>query len=908
MDSLMGKTDVMAEVRWKCQRAQITKLYFDHLLVKDVDQRVQQTVCANLRLFWIGLNIITFSEPKNFNNILLAIQRTYCKAGEALLEHTNQECIVCFEALEIPVALPCGHVGCKKCLEDHFGSSANRFCLNKNCHEEILESFKFEPTVDLEKAHNLFTTFKGKLNQFFIDLLQRFVYQQQEPPHQAITDKLLTFIVTKALPKDANKIPRTKALSPFPGDYIDPKPVVRSFILQLLFRYDKQMIKTNLQKFIDEKEPFFNDKAQFPELCILIVQCLEDSLMAKERKMSNLNRLKVSRAIHHMVSQLETNVTQSLFKSLWKTALDRLAINTVAEVINSYLSGEVEIDSISDLLNAAVHFVKHHAQVLNVQNYLIRVIASKHQVAAIMEWKKRGVFLDLMPEELRNATEHEVPDMFLLTGAKYREVRNALRVAWLCDSFEDLTACVHSCQNKVVWTLAFHHLTRVNHCKLKNPAAFGEFLDQHAWLANIWTDLCQTLIENLVGRTHRHDSVLSLVVHLKVCIIQEQVPDLLAIFKRFITDPVACVTLYLPTMPHDETVEAKKAVKDATLWYTCSQNHTYAIGDCGQPTQIGKCPTCKEPIGGENHAFVRPGQVRQANLYDTTKTGHVLGKALPGSRSTTIREIGGLEVAIIRFILHSSMLLGCQTHPGELLQTFTPPLTIQNPNEFLIEHLLLNLRQIAECLGESENEALVILHEIIQSLGKPCKVPADLLLNTKQSVSSWESIFVRTYIKPALKALENSVSKHQIAVQEDKKEAPNVLQEILFEKSQTTNDKSKILCLPKFWRPRENISIAGIETKLGAKRLKDHCPFLNRLIKDEITFQEITHLPKLLELSAFLVQNYGCQIEVHEASEQSIAKFISNMSDTDRKYIKPLVEIYLSMINKLKQKLFANNQ
>ena len=126
---------------------------------------------------------------------------------------------------------------------------------------------------------------------------------------------------------------------------------------------------------------------------------------------------------------------------------------------------------IHDLSKTAVDFVQHHAQGLNVQKYLIRVIASKHQVTAIMEWKKRGVFLDLLPEDLRNVTENEVPDMFLLTDVQYKEVRNALRVAWLSGSFEDMTTHVLSSQDKPdIWTLAFHHLTRVNPCQIKDPA------------------------------------------------------------------------------------------------------------------------------------------------------------------------------------------------------------------------------------------------------------------------------------------------------------------------------------------------------------------------------------------------------------------------------------------------------
>jgi len=63
---------------------------------------------------------------------------------------------------------------------------------------------------------------------------------------QEIVETLLSFIVTKDLPKDKETQQRTKEVSPFRGDYIDTKPVIRSFVLQLLFRYDIQTMESHL--------------------------------------------------------------------------------------------------------------------------------------------------------------------------------------------------------------------------------------------------------------------------------------------------------------------------------------------------------------------------------------------------------------------------------------------------------------------------------------------------------------------------------------------------------------------------------------------------------------------------------------------------------------------------------------
>ena len=92
---------------------------------------------------------------------------------------------------------------------------------------------------------------------------------------------------------------------------------------------------------------------------------------------------------------------------------------------------------------------------------------------------------------------------------------------------------------------------------------------------------------------------------------------------------------YLPTMPHDDLVEITatlgKVRGQATKWFMCREGHPYAIGDCGQPKQLGKCP-CGAPIGGNNYAFVETGfnveRQQQADLTDKTRDGKYAHKIL----------------------------------------------------------------------------------------------------------------------------------------------------------------------------------------------------------------------------------------------------------------------------------------
>jgi hypothetical protein len=39
-------------------------------------------------------------------------------------------------------------------------------------------------------------------------------------------------------------------------------------------------------------------------------------------------------------------------------------------------------------------------------------------------------------------------------------------------------------------------------------------------------------------------------------------------------------------------------------WYKCVNGHPFAIGECGMPMQLAKCPECGKPVGGQQHTAV----------------------------------------------------------------------------------------------------------------------------------------------------------------------------------------------------------------------------------------------------------------------------------------------------------------
>jgi len=39
-------------------------------------------------------------------------------------------------------------------------------------------------------------------------------------------------------------------------------------------------------------------------------------------------------------------------------------------------------------------------------------------------------------------------------------------------------------------------------------------------------------------------------------------------------------------------------------WYNCVNGHPFAIGECGMPMELARCPECDAPIGGQYHTSV----------------------------------------------------------------------------------------------------------------------------------------------------------------------------------------------------------------------------------------------------------------------------------------------------------------
>ncbi len=81
-----------------------------------------------------------------------------------------------------------------------------------------------------------FSAFRQRCNTFFMEVISQLCFTDGSPPSREVVEKLLSHVTKKITDeKDAQQL-HTKRMTAFKDDSIDPTPVIRSFLLQLLLQ------------------------------------------------------------------------------------------------------------------------------------------------------------------------------------------------------------------------------------------------------------------------------------------------------------------------------------------------------------------------------------------------------------------------------------------------------------------------------------------------------------------------------------------------------------------------------------------------------------------------------------------------------------------------------------------------
>ena len=530
------------------------------------------------------------------------------------------KCLICLEAISNPIILPCDHIGCSQCIKGFLQDKEKKYCPDETCNKEIPNNFNFCSSEKIEAALKKYHVFRDSLNAFFLDYLQQFVFSGDEPPSFAIIEDLLNFVVTKELPKDVTK-PRTKNISPFSGEYIDPTPIIRTYILQLLLRYNYKKVMNFLTMFIEEKRKFIENKETFMEMCLIVMYCMEDSYFTSYPGIENLEKLLGEEVLqkNNLLDQL--NLASKI----------RILLDETSHSLSCILNGN---DTSSNLHNKFVkdiitYLEESNLESENIKEYLIRKIVATQTLDTVFYWKKSAIFLELIPEKILKIVNNREPDIFIFFGKDYKVMRDAIQNSLLLGELSKAKEISKNSSLKCInlWTLAIYYISSTINCDTKYKDNFITCIrEENLELAKNTEEILklnQSLLSNQISP--RQKTIETLLFHFKTVLSNLSYPDYLNdFFCKLFKNPELVRNFYFPTMPEDNTLDVISTVGGA--FYTCPNGHIYSIGECGQPNQQSKCLDCYEQVGGSNHKFVNPMQQSfyQTTYQDKTLHGYVI--------------------------------------------------------------------------------------------------------------------------------------------------------------------------------------------------------------------------------------------------------------------------------------------
>ncbi|XP_026634303.1 E3 ubiquitin-protein ligase RNF213-like, partial [Microtus ochrogaster] len=233
----------------------------------------------------------------------------------------------------------------------------------------------------------------------------------------------------------------------------------------------------------------------------------------------------------------------------------------------------------------------------------------------------------------------------------------------------------------------------------------------------------KSLVDNalpLLRTSSAHSSlegtVTEMAVHAAIIFLCGQ-NRVLAPLRNLAFEPANMANAFLPTMPEDLLVQARKWTGlEGVHWYNCPNGHPCSVGECGKPMEQSFW------ISSRGHFLYQfkqgPGVVGQPEgsiNEDRTQTGHVLGDPqLSGEAVACDRGLSPVVFILTRLLTHLAMLVGATQNPQALIRIIKPQ--VQDPQGFLQQHIQRNLEHLNKMLGRSADETTRVVHLILRCL------------------------------------------------------------------------------------------------------------------------------------------------------------------------------------------------
>ncbi|XP_052215091.1 E3 ubiquitin-protein ligase rnf213-alpha-like isoform X2 [Dreissena polymorpha] len=868
--------DKYSQARAGWSRILMLKLFIENLFPDDREDILTNEECSDLwNIFDADVNM---KDLKSFESLegfletcnIIAVTKTIAFGAT---------CSRCETLITIPpTVLPCAqkHVICKTCYMEI------KTNLNKcpRCKQAFQVDWEQLETNKKEIAR--LEVFQKQCNTFFLDVVTQLCFSEDIPPSKEVLSKLFGHVTCTGI----SGTTYIKNLSLFDTG-LDPNPVFRSFLLQLIFKFsDIKCVTEYIKQFIQNSQSS-NEENNLMGIYFLIVQCYEDFRRGHLGKDDDSDYNEVCKRITDAQEQFQKTEhpleIEDVTKLLFCIGDVRVCLGIVGEYMANLFSKNVDVN----LGKSSIIIQK--ARNLCEKNDWPRVFLAKQLCRGYGIEVYRGI-CNSSSGDLKWLAYNSAGDLvadsdrYIVCGTNYTNVRQAVsKCLQQSTEIKNLEILLENMKTKdsnypIYVQLAIHRLVTCANA-INATTDSEEKLNLHQFFAD--TSLIEdkvvmlgllknNLQPNCLKIDSRKDAVYfglqCLLTHFKFVLLACPHPN--SLMKPFVAlmNGDACIeNMFLPAMPDRNSDEILDAAGFAEMVYECPNGHKYLIGDCGRPYSMGKCNECGAEIGGKGHV------AHKANKLDNSALGHTLGEATEKGTISDIRNLNSTYGTVVRFLVHMAMYLG----PVEKVQAvIRSELDTNHVATFLLNHMYKNIKDLYQLIGLGADDVFLLMHHLLHHVALkigPVGIRSSYAnVETKQYRGLWESEFSQQVLKDVLSNLTVLTHLNQRLATDNRPGDPLMSRIYETEGSEVLNPDN-LLEDSRMWMYRTPTTIEHMLQKLESvcSNVKRY-PVLQLLMKKDKILQALRYVPNILNLVRTLLNRYLKKIDKVEALNVNI--------------------------------------
>ncbi|KAH3735719.1 hypothetical protein DPMN_042254 [Dreissena polymorpha] len=872
--------------RAKCMwsRVLVMKLFLENVCKKETKDNITIKHCRPL---WVLLGDETdFKESRSF----MAMEKFLKMCNKTAVKDSigsEVRCSRCEELLQsAPISVPCTarHIICHTCCGE-MKALLERKC--PDCNEEFEDHWN--PVVDENRkiGNEKLEKYQQRCNTFFLEVVSQLCFADEEPPSEEVLSKLLSYVTC------TSKVGKryTKNMNIFDTG-VDPNPVFRSFLLQLMMKSrNEKYVSKYLSQYIEETNLGVDvSTREMIDMYLLIIHCWEDTQFHSLEQSGESKSLIVCHSLESAVRVM--NNPAELTDLLSAIASTRACLEVAAQCLVRCLSHGASIQTLSPYDRKIIQAAKllcENALTNWPKVYLVKLLCRRYGIDVYQRLSRSAVsiFKWLAIEGTEQQTE--VCDRYIICGDAYTSIREAIARAVIGEDIKTLEELLHDIHTRgeLVETylqLAIHREITCSNVRqsVRGPTHGLPKLNEYLAASNMIQDkdLTGNLINNELkpdflwmrpGNDLMHQGLQCLLAHFCIVISKLQTGSTLL-------DPLIMLTngnpiiqsMLLPTMPQDDLEDIQAAVlanrgSDNPVFYRCPNGHPYLIGDCGRPNSVGNCPECRQQIGGTSHQAL-PGNVVNAR-GDSTQIGHILGRAIHGGVMRPERDLNPTYCTATRLFLHMAMYLGPVQQVNAVIK---PDLEDNQVPGFLLDHIRSNINDLQRALGRSGDDVLLLMHiaiNIMMRMRETRVSQSVARLSSKANRKAWEADFSARILHDVLGNVDALLRNWNNRLATDQRLGADPLMCLIYEtdSSQELEDAKQLVNIPRMWRFRTPITIEHMRQTLASKghdgtRTKPPL-VLQRFMNEDCLLQALRYIPNILRLQQALLQKYQKKLD-----------------------------------------------